>query len=138
MYEASPFPRWFSTTVLEPQTVGAYLRAQLPNYSPSLHLDGPVRALIAGCGTGKQAIDFALRHPSVDVWAIDLSSAYEVKNLSFRHLDLANVALLRIEFDLIERSGVLHHLADPVAGWAALIQVLHPSRRMLRPLRMFG
>jgi SAM-dependent methyltransferase len=34
-------------------------------------------------------------------------------------------------FDVIEASGVLHHLADPFAGWRALLSMLRPGGVML-------
>src|SRR5258708_25956756 len=35
------------------------------------------------------------------------------------------------QFDLIESLGVLHHLADPWAGWRALLSLLRPGGFML-------
>ena len=34
-------------------------------------------------------------------------------------------------FDLIEAVGVLHHLADPYAGWRVLLSLLRPGGFML-------
>ena len=34
------------------------------------------------------------------------------------------------QFDLIESSGVLHHLAEPLAGWKVLVDLLKPGGLM--------
>jgi SAM-dependent methyltransferase len=48
-------------------------------------------------------------------------------NLRFLRHDLHAVAELGQQFDHIVCAGVLHHLPDPEAGWAALVGVLAPG-----------
>jgi len=90
--------------------------------------------LVAGCGTW-QAAKFALCHPAARVIGIDISPTsldhterlkqkYNLTNLEIRQLSIENVEELDHRFDLIIRTGVLHHLVDPDAGLRALRSVL--------------
>ena len=145
-YEASPYPRWTSVGVVSP----ARMRRMLGSYFSAgelAFLDRPFEVLIAGCGTGQQAVQAALAYgPHARVLAIDLSAAslayaarmaerYGAGNVAFAQADLRSLAELGEEyigrFDAIECTGVLHHLADPFAGWRRLIQCLARDGRML-------
>jgi SAM-dependent methyltransferase len=96
--------------------------------------------LIAGCGTS-QAAKHALRWPAAQVTGIDLSMTsvrcteelkrkYNLTNLQVYQLPIDRVTELRTTFDQIVCTGVLHHLADPDAGLAALRGVLKPDGAM--------
>ena len=86
------------------------------------------RILVAGCGTGKHAISTATSHPTSKVIAVDLSLsslAYAVKkaaefgitNIEFHQANILSLPPDFTNFDLIECSGVLHHLDDPQEGY---------------------
>ena len=90
--------------------------------------------LIAGCGTS-QAAKHALRWPAAKVTGIDVSATsvrhteelkhkYDLKNIQVHQLAIEQVDRLETSFDQIVCTGVLHHLADPDAGLAALHDVL--------------
>ncbi|MCW2664643.1 MAG: asparaginyl-tRNA synthetase [Mycobacterium sp.] len=94
------------------------------DYKPDLDI------LIAGCGTNQAAI-FAFNNPAARVVAIDISQPsldheqylkdkHGLWNLELHRLPIAEVSTLGLEFDLIVSTGVLHHLADPLAGMEAL------------------
>jgi SAM-dependent methyltransferase len=97
--------------------------------------------LVAGCGTGRDAADAALKFPAARVDAIDLSRAslaYGVRqarrmgigNLFFAQADILNIgkgSRSKRNYDLIVASGVLHHMRDPQAGLRALLGVLRPG-----------
>jgi SAM-dependent methyltransferase len=96
--------------------------------------------LIAGCGTS-QAAKHALRWPAAQVTAIDISATsvgytqelkrkYNLTNLQVNQLPIDRVSELKMNFDRIVCTGVLHHLADPDAGLAALRSVLKPDGGM--------
>lgn len=109
------------------------------NADPSLHhrLYWPDREypdaldiLVAGCGT-VQAAEIAFHNPRARVLGIDVSDAslaheqrlkakHGLQNLELRRLPIEEAGSLGRDFDLIISSGVLHHLADPLAGMAAL------------------
>jgi SAM-dependent methyltransferase len=101
-----------------------------PAERPGAHLE----ILVAGCGTS-QAARYALREPHARVTAIDISETslrhtgglkaqYGLDNLELHQLPLESVKDLGRSFDLIVCTGVLHHLADPDLGLAALRETL--------------
>jgi 2-polyprenyl-3-methyl-5-hydroxy-6-metoxy-1,4-benzoquinol methylase len=138
-YEENPYPRWVTTAPASPVAgLAAYLRSEFPL--------GPIRdlpelgrpdILIAGCGTGQQSIAAAQRFPDARVLAIDLSLtslAYAVRKsreagvtIEYGQADIMAFAPADRTFDAIEASGVLHHLADPMQGWSALLRLLKPG-----------
>jgi SAM-dependent methyltransferase len=96
--------------------------------------------LIAGCGTS-QAAKHALRWPAAQVIGIDVSTTsvqctktlkreHNLANLQIYQLPIDRVSELDTTFDQIVCTGVLHHLADPDAGLAALRGVLKPDGAM--------
>jgi SAM-dependent methyltransferase len=96
--------------------------------------------LVAGCGTS-QAAKHAMRWPEAQVTGIDFSATsvrctevlkrkYNLNNLQLRQLPVERVSELGTRFDQIVCTGVLHHLADPDAGLAALRDVLKPDGAM--------
>jgi SAM-dependent methyltransferase len=96
--------------------------------------------LVAGCGTS-QAAKHALRWPAAQVTAIDVSATsvgytqelkrkHNLTNLEIKQLPIDRVSELKMSFDQIVCTGVLHHLVDPDAGLAALRSVLKPDGAM--------
>jgi len=94
--------------------------------------------LIAGCGTGQQAVMTARRYTGACVLAVDLSlaslcyakyrtDALGLDNIEYGQADILKLASLGRHFDLIACSGVLHHLADPLEGWRVLLSILRPN-----------
>ena len=91
--------------------------------------------LIAGCGTGQHAINTASKFPRSNVTAFDLSYnsvsyglrksiEYNIDNINFMQGDILNIKKLNKEFDIIECSGVLHHMEKPKDGLRELTGVL--------------
>jgi 2-polyprenyl-3-methyl-5-hydroxy-6-metoxy-1,4-benzoquinol methylase len=138
-YEENPYPRWVSVAPVLPATgIIGYLRAEFPlaplrNYTEPARLD----ILVAGCGTGQQSIAAAQRFPDARVVAIDLSLtslAYAMRKsgeagvkIEYGQADITEFSPADRNFDVIEASGVLHHLADPTHGWSALLRALKPG-----------
>lgn len=96
--------------------------------------------LVAGCGTS-QAAKHAMRWPDAQVTGIDFSATsircteelkrkHHLSNLELRQLPVERAGELGTSFDQIVCTGVLHHLADPDAGLAALRDVLKPDGAM--------
>lgn len=141
-YEEHPYPRWVrlaSAEVTRPQ--GAFTGARFP-----LELRQSAAAdlciLVAGCGTGQESIEFAQAFPRSRVLAVDLSLAslayaerkareLRIANVEHAQADLTKLGALGRRFDLISSVGVLHHLADPVAGLRTLAAMLVPGGHML-------
>jgi SAM-dependent methyltransferase len=98
--------------------------------------------LVAGCGTGRNAIETTQKFLGARTLAIDLSlsslahAARKTRELNIQAIDYAQADILELgcmerRFDLIEAVGVLHHLADPFAGWRVLTALLKPHGFML-------
>ena len=137
LYEGSPYPRWLDVTIREPVRYADEMARLFPFLGP-VEIDSPVRVLIAGCGTGYHAIQVAAKYSDATVLAIDISKtslAYAIRqarrhglsNIEFLHGDLLRIERLGKQFDAVESVGVLHCLADPIAGFRALTNVLAPG-----------
>jgi tetratricopeptide (TPR) repeat protein/2-polyprenyl-3-methyl-5-hydroxy-6-metoxy-1,4-benzoquinol methylase len=137
-YEENPYPRWIRTA---PAGKARSLAGYLSNLFPMAVFHRPqqsIDVLIAGCGTGLQSISHAQRISGARVLAIDLSRsslAYAMRKtqemglnaIKYAQADLLKLDTLDRHFDVIESSGVLHHLADPWAGWQTLLSRLRPG-----------
>jgi 2-polyprenyl-3-methyl-5-hydroxy-6-metoxy-1,4-benzoquinol methylase len=139
-YEENPYPRWLKVRIPR----NAISVAEHCDEVGLRLLNNKIRdvtqpkILIAGCGTGQQSIGAAARYSNCQVLAIDLSLAslayaqrktFELKldNLRYAQSDILTLAELGSSFDIIECSGVLHHMQDPLAGWRALVDLLKPE-----------
>lgn len=135
-YDGWPYPAWQRAMA----GVGKSFTALVADLGPDAPRDMPegARFLVAGCGTGHEPVSWARRFPSLHITAIDISrtaldygmaraAAAGVTNIRFELLDLHEVASLGVTFDCAISSGVLHHLPDPEAGWAAITSVLRPG-----------
>lgn len=161
-YEENPYPRWIKASpVGPPTTLAARLRELFPLIdSRALRTAEPTEILIAGCGTGQHSIETARQFNGARVLAVDLSLTslcYAVrktrelglKNIEYAQADILHLGTVGRTFDVIEASGVLHHLAEPMVGWRVLLSILRPggfmrlglyskaARRDLAPARSF-
>lgn len=137
MYEQHPYPRWFFLDREQPVPLAEWLERELPA-QPSIAVPASARILVAGCGTGKDAIWLASNIAGSDVLGIDLSSSslahaqrmaneMNVANVRFRHGDILGLDSITDRFDLIASTGVLHHMRDPQTGLRALLRLLSPG-----------
>ncbi len=139
-YEENPYPRWVDVAgQVEPIELDAYLRATFPNAAiPPLANSETLETLVAGCGTGYHAIGIAQKYRRVRVLAIDLSlaslayakrktPASLASRLSYAQADIVKLGAIGRRFDLIDASGVLHHMANPLEGWRILLGLLRPG-----------
>ncbi|WP_417805786.1 tetratricopeptide repeat protein [Thalassospira lucentensis] len=141
-YEENPYPRWIHTSHLTPKPVKDVLCApplsfKLDHYEVPQSLD----TLVAGCGTGQHAIQAASRFLNTKVTAVDLSLgslSYAlrktreagIENLEYIQGDILQLDKIDKQFDMIECGGVLHHMADPLAGWKVLTGLLRDGGLM--------
>ena len=142
-YEENPYPRWIKPApAISPGTIDRTISRKFP-LSSFLPLGKNVAPdiLIAGCGTGQQPINTAQNFPGTRVLAVDLSLASlcyakrKTKELGLTMIEYAQADIMKLEslgrtFELIESIGVLHHLADPLAGWSVLLSLLRPRGLM--------
>lgn len=140
-YEGSPYPRWQSLHI----SPAGSMKSMLSRFVEPSHLaymDGAFDVLIAGAGTGKQALQSAFAYgPQAQILATDISAVslgyaraaakrYEAGNVEFMVADILDLDRLGRQFDIIECVGVLHHMADPWAGWRKLLGCLKPGGLM--------
>src|SRR5262249_53854019 len=144
-YESAPYPRW---TRLGMSLREGELRRSLENYFKPTQIsfmDNPFEVLVAGCGTGMDAIQIALGYgENARVVAVDLSMTslayasrmadhFGAQNIEFMQADIQEIcaeAKFISRFRMIECGGVLHHFADPFQSWRSLITCLM-ARRVL-------
>jgi tetratricopeptide (TPR) repeat protein/SAM-dependent methyltransferase len=139
-YEESPYPVWKDTSVgSQPKFAIDFLHKMFPlsNFVYSKDLLSP-DILVAGCGTGQQAIEVALKFKDSKVLAIDISIAslafakskaieMGINSVDFGCADILKLYEINKKFDIIEATGVLHHMKDPWIGWDALLKILKPG-----------
>ena len=139
-YEQNPYPRWVRMPLREqPLPCAAELRRALPfAHLEPLAAEHAPGVLVAGCGTGADAIAVARRFAGARVLAVDLSLAslayaqrktreLGVTNIEYAQADILELGALQRRFDIVSAIGVLHHLADPFAGWRILVSLLRPG-----------
>jgi 2-polyprenyl-3-methyl-5-hydroxy-6-metoxy-1,4-benzoquinol methylase len=139
-YEENPYPRWVhAATAREVITIDEHLSRQFPAVefrSPGKHND--VDILVAGCGTGRHPIEVARTYKNARVLAVDLSltslcyakrktSSDIAARIDYAQADILKLATIGRSFDLIDASGVLHHMADPLGAWRTLLALLRPD-----------
>ena len=131
-YEESPYPRWVFNPLA---AVREKMRAGADPDAPQKDI------LIAGCGTGEHPFDVAQKSPNARILGVDLSRASlayarrkgreeGLRNVDYAQADILQLGAIGRSFDRIEAVGVLHHLADPKAGWRVLVSMLRPNGMM--------
>ena len=142
-YEENPYPRWVhAARQVTPTPIDHYLRDQFPTatFAP-LGKTGALNMLIAGCGTGQVAIGSVQKHMGAQALAIDLSlsslcyakrktPAELAARIEYAQADILKLGSIGLSFDVVDACGVLHHMADPLAGWRILLSLLRSGGLM--------
>jgi SAM-dependent methyltransferase len=142
-YEENPYPRWVHAALAgEPIALDEYLRNQFPSapFRPLGDPDG-IDILVAGCGTGRHPIEVAHKYKAARILAVDLSlsslcyakrktPAAVANKIEYAQADILKLESIGRSFDLVDASGVLHHLSDVKAGWRVLLKLLRPGAFM--------
>ena len=129
-YEENPYPRWTINPLAADPAQGG--------------VAGPRAAediRIAGCGTGEHSVAIAQVFPNARILAVDISLTslaharrktreFGLQNIEYAQADILKLGTLDRSFDRIEAIGVLHHLANPEAGWRVLLSLLRPDGEM--------
>jgi len=146
LYQASPYPRWTSILTFRTGELAKRLSSVFSERELTF-LQRPFEVLIAGCGTGRQAVSAAIDYgdaahvTGIDVSAVSLAYAdrmadqFNVRNLALAQGDIAKIESFQPTFSnrfhIVECVGVLHHMADPFEGWRRLLSSLAPGGIML-------
>ena len=139
-YEENPYPRWVITSSSSKKTkIEDYLRMKFPHaaFKP-FGKTNALDLLIAGCGTGQLVVSMAQIFQGVRVLAVDLSLAslgyakrmgdmLGLGNIEFAQADILKLPTIGRKFDAISTTGVMHHMADPLAAWRGLVSILRPG-----------
>jgi 2-polyprenyl-3-methyl-5-hydroxy-6-metoxy-1,4-benzoquinol methylase/tetratricopeptide (TPR) repeat protein len=136
-YEENPYPRW---TINPLAALAGGLQTHAGAAGSGKSRPGQ-EILLAGCGTGEHPFGVAQKSPQARILAVDLSLASlayarrktreaGLRNIEYAQADILNLAAIGRMFDRIEAVGVLHHLADPKAGWRVLLSLLAPNGTM--------
>lgn len=129
-YEEFPYPKWKN---ISKETIAQKQKCQSTGAGTKI--------LVAGCGTGWEAVEIACAFPEAEVLAIDLSKtslAYAIQqtqkigieNITYKHADILKLDDHDTAYDFIASSGVLHHMEDPRKGWRILTNLLKPGCAM--------
>ena len=136
-YEKNPYPRWRYAN--KAVTANFLLRLNKEIKPNNIEFNNKFlnpNVLIAGCGTGQQLVN-VIGYQNSKIVAVDLSLtslAYAkrkieeigYKNVEFIQEDILNLKNLNRKFDVIECSGVLHHMKEPLEGLKVLLELLEP------------
>ena len=136
-YEENPYPRWVNLGLRHKEAKISEIikEVNLKLASEKINSVKDPDILIAGCGTGQHSIGTASRFKDSKVLAVDLSLsslAYAwrktldlgIQNINYMQADILKLHKLNRQFDIIESSGVLHHLENPIKGWKVLVDCL--------------
>lgn len=126
-YEESPYPKWGK--------LPKWLVVEKP--AEALRQKG-AQILVAGCGTGHEALQYAVLFPEAEVLAVDLSLTsmaygmgkareFGITNITFRQADILRLGEIGRQFDCIVSGGVLHHIKDMFRAWEVLTGMLKPG-----------
>jgi len=136
-YEVNPYPRWrFAKENLKFDFFEVLNSVIKPNKIFDNHKFENPNVLIAGCGTGRDPISANI-YKNANILGIDLSIsslAYAKRkteelnynNISYMHADILDLKKLNKKFDIIQSSGVLHHMNKPIEGLKVLLDILQP------------
>lgn len=142
-YEANPYPRWVHVAGgIEATPIDLHLRALFPTaaFTP-LNKTDALDVLVAGCGTGYQAIGATQLLTGARVLAVDLSLASLAyakrktppalrERIDYAQADILKLGDIGRSFDIVDSTGVLHHMAEPLEAWRILLALVRPGGLM--------
>ena len=137
-YEENPYPRWLSFDRMPPVSAAEWIESEVPGLQTPTELSAALRLLVAGCGTGVEALGLATQIVGVQVKAVDLSlsslayaqrmaNELSVTNVEFQQADILELAKWPERFDIVYCVGVLMAMRDPQAGLRALLPLVRPG-----------
>ena len=142
-YEENPYPIWMRVDLSDcSQPIEDILNGHnIFLKGDNIEFFKKPEVLIAGCGTGKQSLNAASKYLDARIMALDLSRAslaYAMRksqelgyeNIEYVQGDILELADVGQSFKIIECTGVLHHMKNPLDGWRVLQKILYPGGLM--------
>ena len=140
LYEETPYPRWgtpYRAPIRETREIYRLKYGPATDFTMLDRVRVP-EILVAGCGTGFNLLVSVAGYADYRLTALDLSrnslahAARHVQELALDHIrlmqgDILQLGALPQSFDIVEAIGVLHHMADPMAGWRILADKVKPG-----------
>lgn len=136
-YEQNPYPRWVNTSVSYKNiTIADIIDAsKLRLIDNKVKFNNSPTILVAGCGTGQEIISLASGLKNSSILGIDLSltslsyakrktNELGINNINYMQADILELNKLDQKFDIVQSSGVLHHLKEPKQGWRVLTNLV--------------
>ena len=136
-YENNPYPKWiYPDLPIDKTNCNKFISTLNLNFKNKEMTNAQKSMLVAGCGTGKEVIEYASFLSNVKLTAIDLSKqslSYAIRKsneynldhkIDFFQCDILNISSLNKKFDYIVSSGVLHHMNYPLKGLKSLLSCL--------------
>ncbi|MGD9720537.1 MAG: class I SAM-dependent methyltransferase [Pirellulales bacterium] len=122
---------------------GRIIRAGLAQFAPHLAERRPLRIVDVGCGTGENTSGLAQVFPQAEICGADINPASlelagklaqrSGSGVKLVQCDISRTLAERLQdvspgkFDVVCSIGVLHHLADPSVGFAAVRELIKPD-----------
>lgn len=136
LYTARPYPGDGVVRTTAARILARGLRKHAPHLT-----ERTLRMADVGCGTGEQTCGLARRFPSASVLGIDINppsialarKLAEGSNVHIQQADIGTSLRAQLEaagvmpsegFDAVTSLGVLHHLADPAAGFREVRSII--------------
>jgi tetratricopeptide (TPR) repeat protein/2-polyprenyl-3-methyl-5-hydroxy-6-metoxy-1,4-benzoquinol methylase len=138
-YEENPYPRWVRVGTPASKPFRRAVHNKLPHLTPEqLPLRDEPRVLVAGCGTGLEAMNVVNAFQMSSLLAVDLSRAslgyagrkfkeQGIADVAWRQGDILELGQIEDRFDLVHSFGVIHHMAEPAKGLGVLASLLNPG-----------
>lgn len=137
-YEYSPYPRYSNLSLFTKkyESINEFCLRNDLRIKNILDINQKkINLLVAGCGTGQDALEISSLFYNSQIVGIDLSKkslSYAIRkkkelkitNVNFYQGDLLETSKLNTMFDIIHCHGVLNHIKNPYMGLKALTQSL--------------
>ncbi len=134
------YPRWINGPgLVRPVTLDERISSKFPAVPFTPHTKDDVDILIPGCGTG-MTTGVVQGYRNARILSVDLSLSslclFQAQDaaagaggsrVEYAQGDILKLGEINRTFDLIEVTGVLHHMRDPFEGWRVLLTLLRPG-----------
>jgi ubiquinone/menaquinone biosynthesis C-methylase UbiE len=139
-YEDFPYPRWKNLSL--DRVVQDWRNHPLSQAIERLPPERDPKLLVAGCGTGRDAVMLAAMFGRAELTAVDISRVslayaalkaeeHACNTITFLQGDIVHLRETTQIFDYIFSTGVLHHMDHPAEGLNTLSGLLRPGGAML-------